>query len=91
MSNLFQRKRFARDHRWTATHLSPYIEGELSNPARSRLFHHIAECPECRSVLASLHEMLSALARLRSVDPSDPDQVVRAVRARMRESSSRGT
>lgn len=85
MSSILQRARFARDHRWTPAHVSPYIEGELSRRGRSRVLRHTAECPECRAVLASLQLMLGALARLPRAGAGEPHEIASAVRQRLRE------
>ncbi len=42
------------------TQLSPYLDGELDDLARSRLEAHLATCVECRSTLADLRAIVTA-------------------------------
>lgn len=83
MSDYLQRARFALDHRWTPAHISPYIEGELSERGRSRVLRHTVECPECRGALMSLQRMLAALARLPAAGAGEPHDIAGAVRRRL--------
>jgi anti-sigma factor RsiW len=69
--------------------MSGYLDGELAARARARLDRHVAECPDCRGLLHSLHRMLERLERL--PPPSDlptPEQMAAAVRARIHEASA---
>ena len=76
--------RFARDHRWTPRHLSAYLDGDLAVRARARLDRHVAECPECRGALHSLHRMLVRLERQPAPDGQpEPRALADAVRARI--------
>jgi Putative zinc-finger len=86
MGSLFYRARFSWDHRWTAGHMSAYVDGELASRERLRLERHVRECQECRGLLAGLRDMLDALHRL--PPPSqhrEANQIARSVRLRLRE------
>ena len=62
--------RFRRDHRWTPTQLSAYLDDELGAHARRRVVRHAAECPECRGLLHSLRRLIGALASAPSPEPA---------------------
>ena len=80
MTTLFRRARFRRDHRWTPSHISPYLEGDLGRSARSRVGRHTADCPECRALLLSMQRMLARLTQ--STVSATPD-LASAVRRRL--------
>ncbi len=61
--------RFMRDHRWTQSHLSDYLDAELSEPERRRVEEHVGMCPKCRRVLATLRKTLTALRAIGSEPP----------------------
>jgi anti-sigma factor RsiW len=61
MSDLWQRARFWRDHRWAAGQMSAYLDGELGSGPRARVERHAHDCPECRRVLDGLRRVLGAL------------------------------
>jgi anti-sigma factor RsiW len=63
---LLAKRRFMRDHRWTQTHFSVYLDGELGANERERLEQHVHWCPECRRMLESLRRTLKGLMMLRS-------------------------
>jgi anti-sigma factor RsiW len=69
---LLAKRRFMRDHRWTQAHLSDFLDGELREPARERVEHHVHWCPECRRVLETLRRTLKGLMELRAT----PDESV---------------
>ncbi len=52
------------DHRFTRTHASEYLDGELSPPERERVARHTSVCPKCRALLASLRRMIETLPTL---------------------------
>ena len=52
------------DHRFTKSHASGYIDGELDRPERERIERHTSVCPQCRALLASLRRMIEELPRL---------------------------
>jgi anti-sigma factor RsiW len=98
MASLFYRARLSWDHRWTPGHMSAYIDGELGSGRRLRLERHVRDCEQCRRILAALRETLNALHRL-PASPGDsepkpsgdskPNQIVAAVRLRLREPPAR--
>jgi anti-sigma factor RsiW len=87
MSDVWHRLRFTRDHRWAPGHMSEYLDDELPSRARTRMEHHLAECPECRGVLVSLGRLLGLLQAL--PQRSDAPDVAAAVRGRLSEPSGR--
>ncbi len=44
--------------------VTSYIEGTLADSDRSRLEHHLAECPWCEDYVAQHREVISALGSL---------------------------
>ena len=56
--------RFLLDHRFTAAHVSEYLDGELSAAGRQRIERHAAVCPKCHELIAKLRRTLAALAGL---------------------------
>jgi anti-sigma factor RsiW len=84
MNSLFDRERFRRDHRWAPGRMSEYLDGELSLPGRGRMEHHLAECQQCRRLLAGLRQTVSALARLSAPrEGVDPRTIAASVQARL--------
>jgi anti-sigma factor RsiW len=76
-----ERRRFMREHRWTHSHLSDYVDEALPDPERRRAEEHIGICPECRRVLATLRRMLEGLHALRApAQPSVADGVIERLR-----------
>jgi anti-sigma factor RsiW len=67
--NPVRRLRFALDHRWVPAQASGFLDGELSPRGAQRLRHHLAECPECRALLAGLRQLLG---RLEGLPPPEP-------------------
>jgi anti-sigma factor RsiW len=85
MRSPLARSRFARDHRWSQAHMSEYVDAELT--ARDRIERHARDCSECRELLASLQQMISALATL----PAPPaESVAVSVLAGVRQRLARG-
>jgi anti-sigma factor RsiW len=66
---LLRKLRFRRDHRWTPTRLSAFLDDELGAHARRRVVRHAEDCPECGGLLHSLRRLLDALA---SAPPPEP-------------------
>jgi len=64
--SLLEKRRFMRDHRWTQSHLSDYLDGDLHDAERERVERHVHWCPECRRVLETLRRTLKELMELRS-------------------------
>lgn len=52
------------DHRFTKSHASGYLDGELDRPGRERIERHTSVCPHCRALLASLRRMIEELSGL---------------------------
>ena len=63
MSELLDRERFRRDHRWARGRMSDYLDGELTLARRTRMEDHLGECAECRRLLAALRRILDGLHR----------------------------
>jgi anti-sigma factor RsiW len=88
MSTVWYELRFRRDHRWTPPHMSAYLDSDLRPQARSRLEHHTADCPECRSVLDDLRHLLALLHSAPAPEPADDGPAIAtAVLRRLHESA----
>ncbi len=76
---------FEQDHRWAPDQFSALLDGELADNARRRLELHLAQCDECRKVLAGLRAMLAALNGLAGVRAPSGEavQIAAAVRAHL--------
>ena len=61
--------RFMRDHRFTRSHASEYLDGELDERGRRRVEVHTGICPPCRRLVESLRHTVAALRSMRG----DPD------------------
>jgi anti-sigma factor RsiW len=83
MGSPLARIRFARDHRWSHAHMSEYLDAELAPGDRDRIERHIRDCSECRELLASLQEMVSALATLGRPRESVAGAVLAGVQQRL--------
>jgi anti-sigma factor RsiW len=78
---LLERRRFMREHRWTHTHLSDYLDEELSPGERERVEEHVGMCPHCRRVLRTLRRTLEGLMELPPEPrPSVADGVIERLR-----------
>jgi anti-sigma factor RsiW len=86
MSSLSYRVRFSRDHRWTAGHMSAYVDGEMRSRSRRRVERHVGECKQCRRLLAGFRELLDGLQRLPAPSAhSEPSRIAASVQLRLRE------
>ena len=56
--------RYMREHRWTQSHLSAYIDRELGPGERARVEEHVGICPHCHRVLATLRRTIERLGDL---------------------------
>jgi anti-sigma factor RsiW len=86
MSDLLDRERFRRDHRWARGRMSDYLDGELTLARRTRMEDHLGACGECRRLLAGLRRTLDALHRFPA--PSEGVDALRiavSVRGRLSE------
>jgi anti-sigma factor RsiW len=90
MSPLWHELRFRRDHRWTPSHMSAYLDSDLRSRARARLERHTAQCPECRSILEDLRHMLALLRSAPAPEPVvDVSAIASAVSRRLHEPAER--
>ncbi len=71
------RFRFRREHRWTHSHLSEYLDSELDQGGRDRVERHVGICPDCHRVLATLRRVIDGLRAIgtdRGTERTEPDQ-----------------
>ncbi len=68
------------DHRFTVTHASEYLDGELSHAERTRVARHASVCPKCHALLASLRRMIGTLPSVAAPQPSAADGVLERLR-----------
>jgi anti-sigma factor RsiW len=67
--------------------MSEYLDGELPSSGLARMEHHLAECAECRRLLAGLRQTLDGLHRLSAASGGmGALQIAVSVRARLSES-----
>jgi anti-sigma factor RsiW len=86
MSELLDRERFKRDHRWARGRMSDYLDGELTLARRTRMEDHLGECAECRRLLAGLRRTLDGLNRLPAPSGGvDALRIAASVRGRLSE------
>jgi anti-sigma factor RsiW len=84
MHELWARIRFRRDHRWVPDRTSEYLDDELAPGERTRVERHVGECIECRRLLASLTQIVTALHGLPAPEGGrEPSQLAGAVRLRL--------
>jgi anti-sigma factor RsiW len=67
----------------TRRRLSDHLDGELPPRARRRVVRHLARCPDCAPVFASLVRVVGGLRSLGRVTPPAPVSVVPEVVARL--------
>ncbi len=60
--------RFMRDHRFTGSRASAYLDGEVDAAGRRRVERHTRVCPQCYQLIESLRQTIAGLMGLRS-DP----------------------
>ena len=86
MSKFSDRARFERDHRWAPEHMSGYLDGDLAARARARMERHLAECGDCRRLLAGLRAVVGGLHHLPAPGSGlDAVQIAALVRGRLNE------
>jgi anti-sigma factor RsiW len=84
MSEISERDRFERDHRWVPDQMSAYLDQDLPAGALARIEHHLGECSECRKLLASLKRMIDRLATLAAPRGApEPSEIAADVRVRL--------
>lgn len=64
--------RFHLDHRFAQHHLREFLDGELPEDDHDRMARHVALCPQCARLIASLRATVAALAAL----PTAPDVAI---------------
>ncbi len=86
MSKLSDRARFDRDHQWAPGRMSGYLDGDLAGRARARMERHLAECQDCRRLLAGLRAVVAGLHGLPAPGGGlDAVQIATSVRGRLNE------
>ena len=53
--------RFIREHRWTRSRMSDYIDGDLARAEAHRVEEHVSRCPQCWKLLDGLKRTVAAL------------------------------
>ena len=72
-------------HCWKARrHVSSYLDGELTPETRAAVEAHLAVCPTCPPLYASLVGVRAQLGGLRDPDSVVPDEIAERVAARIR-------
>jgi anti-sigma factor RsiW len=77
--------RFRREHHWTMSHMSEYLDHHLDEPGRERVEEHAGLCPQCRRVLATLRSTVSGLRALGEPPGPSAGGVAEGVLGRFRE------
>jgi anti-sigma factor RsiW len=72
-----------REHLWTGSHLSPYLDQEVNAADRIRLEEHARVCPRCHRMLETLKETLDGLRAL-AADGGAPSGLADSVMDRLR-------
>ncbi len=81
ISRFLHHYRYMREHRWTHSHLSDYLDAELDDAAQARVEEHASICPQCRRVLATLRRTLAGLRELQAGPEVDvADGVIESLR-----------
>ncbi len=89
MMKILARGSFRRDHRWTPSHLSDFVDGDLPPRSRTRLQRHVDQCPDCHRALVGLQRVLDRLHRLPRPHAHETPDIASAVRRRLRETGDR--
>jgi anti-sigma factor RsiW len=76
-----EHRRYMREHRWTHSHLSAYLDSELADDERARVEDHVGICPHCRRVLATLRHTIE---RLRDLPSGPQPEVAEGIIERLR-------
>ncbi|MBS1679668.1 MAG: zf-HC2 domain-containing protein [Actinobacteria bacterium] len=74
---------FMREHLWTNSHLSPYLDQEVSAAERIRVEEHTHVCPKCHRMLETLRETLEGL-RAMGAEGGAPSGLTDSVMERVR-------
>jgi anti-sigma factor RsiW len=83
------RSRFRRDHRWTPSHLSDFVDGDLPPRSRTRVQRHVDQCPDCHRALVGLQRVLDRLHLMSRPYAYETPDIAAAVRRRLRETADR--
>ena len=83
IKRLARHYRFMREHLWTNSHLSPYLDQEVSAAERIRVEEHTHICPKCRRMLETLRETLEGL-RAMGAEGGAPSGLADSVMERLR-------
>lgn len=70
LTGIGHRLRFWRDHRWLPKHSSDYLDDGLDDRGRERADRHVAECPECDTLVDGLRTIVGALGLI-GAEPSE--------------------
>ncbi len=76
--------RFRRDHRFTRTQASAFLDGELGPDDRGRIESHTHICSPCARFMAGLRRTVLALGQLRNTEAPNV-RVSDGVLARLRD------
>lgn len=74
---------FTSDHRFTRSHASDFIDGDLDATQQARVETHAHLCPPCARFLATLRRTVAALGDLGKAPP-EASPVAGGVIARLR-------
>lgn len=79
---LLRQVRFMLDHRWTQSHLSDYLDGDLADGPVARVEAHLEACPDCGHLMRGLQRVITGLRSVRGQpDPAIAGQVIESLRA----------
>jgi RNA polymerase sigma-70 factor (ECF subfamily) len=74
---------------WQARrHVSSYLDGELDDGTKTMVEKHLAGCPTCPPLYASLVGIRATMGELRDTDAVVEDAIARRIRERLRTESS---
>lgn len=92
LTGIRHRLRFWRDHRWLPDHSSDYLDDQLDDRGRERADRHLAECPECDTLVDGLRTIVAALGSI-GAEPSDAatSAVLSSLQPQLVELPSEGT
>lgn len=71
-SEMVQRQRSKREHRYVEARLSAHLDGELNESDDRLVRDHLRACQECREELQEIERTVRELRRLRGMGRRDP-------------------
>lgn len=72
---------FVRDHRFTRSQASAFLDGDLDADGRRRVERHTHACPPCARLIATLRRTVAALNALSATgEPSVTDGILARLR-----------